>query len=242
MSKTAFIPAAGLGTRLAPLTDTCPKALVCYGGKPLLYHVIMKLKATGYDRFVVNVHHFAEKIIDYCSSEADFNDVTILISDERDCLMDTGGGILKAEHLLRGCGEFLVHNVDIVSEGLDYNSLSLPKGCLASLLMSARLSSSGLFFDENNLLRGWKNFKTNETKGLLTSSYAAFDGISIMSEKIFERMNDYCSGKPVPFSVIDFYLSICSHENIHCDVRNDISITDIGKIENLQALISPSSV
>ena len=110
----AMIFAAGLGTRLKPLTDRIPKALVEVGGVPLVALVIGRLKSFGYDDIVVNVHHFADMVEDYIHSMDDFG-VKIRFSDERDCLLDTGGGILKARPLLEGEGHFLVHNVDILS-------------------------------------------------------------------------------------------------------------------------------
>lgn len=241
MGKTAFIPAAGLGTRLKPLTDNRPKALVELSGKPLLWHTIMKLKGFGYTRFVVNVHHFGEMIIDYCACETDFQGLEILISDERDLLMDTGGGIFKAEKYLNGCGEFLVHNVDIYTTDFDFSDIRLPEGYLASLLMSRRSSTRGLHYDSNKHLTGWQNFVTGDTKGIITSDYAAFNGISIVSDKVFGVMKEYLAehygdASPRPFSVIDFYLSVCSAERIKCDVRDGISITDIGKIDTLRSL------
>lgn len=236
MSKTAFIPSAGLGTRLAPLTDTTPKALVRLHGKPLLYHTIMKLKAAGYERFVINIHHFAQQIIDYCASERDFEGLEIRFSDERDCLMDTGGGIYKARPLLEGCGEFLVHNVDILTQDIDFKQISLPKNSLASLLVSQRPSSRGLFYDSRQRLKGWKNFKTGDTLGQTEGlDFAAFSGISILSDKIFDLMEGYAEG---PFSIISFYLDMCQNHEIHCNVCNDLKITDIGKIETLRKLES----
>ena len=110
----AMVFAAGLGTRLKPITDTMPKALVPVGGKPLLYHVVTKLKAAGFDDIVINVHHFADSIIDYVHGQDDFG-IKVSFSEERDLLRETGGGIRHARPLLEG-GSFLVHNVDILSD------------------------------------------------------------------------------------------------------------------------------
>ena len=110
----AMIFAAGLGTRLKPITDTLPKALVPVAGKPLLYHVVSKLKEAGISDFVINVHHFADSIIGYTHEQNDFG-VKVSFSDERDLLRETGGGIKFARPLLEG-GHFLVHNVDITRE------------------------------------------------------------------------------------------------------------------------------
>ncbi len=116
--KQAMIFAAGLGTRLKPLTDTMPKALVRVGGQPLLWHVIQKLKAAGYERLVVNVHHFAEQIVDYLKANDNFG-LDIRISDETDGLLETGGGIKKALPLFDPSEPILIHNVDILSN-LDF--------------------------------------------------------------------------------------------------------------------------
>ncbi|MDY9917597.1 MAG: nucleotidyltransferase family protein [Proteiniphilum sp.] len=110
----AMIFAAGMGTRLKPLTDTIPKALVPVGGKPLLQHAIGKLKAAGFDEIIINVHHFAEQIIDFVEANHHFG-IHIEFSDEREKLLDTGGGIKKASPFFNDNKPFLVHNVDILS-------------------------------------------------------------------------------------------------------------------------------
>lgn len=109
-----MIFAAGLGTRLKPLTDTMPKALVRVGGEPLIKRVIMNLAAAGVDRIVVNVHHFAEQIIDYLKDNDNFG-LDIRISDETAGLLETGGGIKKATPLFAPAAPILIHNVDILS-------------------------------------------------------------------------------------------------------------------------------
>ena len=109
-----MIFAAGLGSRLKPLTDNMPKALVPVAGKPMLEHVILKLKAAGFDQIVINIHHLGQQIIDFLQANNNFG-VQIYLSDERDYLLDTGGGIKKATRFLMGDEPFLVHNVDILS-------------------------------------------------------------------------------------------------------------------------------
>ena len=189
----AMIFAAGLGTRLKPITDTMPKALVPVCGQPLLYHVINKLVAAGYDDLVVNVHHFPDQIIHYLHSH-DFG-ARIAVSDERVFLRETGGGIRYAKHLLtdfstppaaslemtetndlsfrpsEASGEichkepFLVHNVDIVSN-LDLNWLRKQhrEGALATLVASERKTQRYFLFDEDNRLKGWTNIATGEVR------------------------------------------------------------------------------
>lgn len=111
----AMIFAAGLGTRLRPLTDHTPKALVSVAGKPMLERVILRLKEAGFNDITVNIHHFGEQIIEFLRANNDFG-ITIHLSDERNMLLDTGGGIKKARPFLDGNEPFLVHNADILSD------------------------------------------------------------------------------------------------------------------------------
>lgn len=169
----AMIFAAGLGTRLRPLTDRIPKALVEVGGKPLLYHVITKLRQSGFDRIVVNVHHHSDQIIDYLDAN-DFG-VDIKVSDETDKLLDTGGGLKKAASLFRSDEPVLIHNVDILSnvnlrkfytEGgtmKNYGS-GKPLDAAATLLVSWRQTKRYLLFDSEMRLVGWTNIETGEVK------------------------------------------------------------------------------
>ena len=160
----AMIFAAGLGTRLRPLTDTMPKALVPVCGNPLLYHVITKLKAAGYTELVINVHHFAGQIREYLATH-DFG-LSISVSDESDLLLETGGGIAHAKDLLLPTDEpFLIHNVDILSN-LDIpwlRSQTRPEA-LSTLLVSERETSRYLLFDDAMRLVGWTNVTTGEVK------------------------------------------------------------------------------
>ena len=138
--RQAMIFAAGLGTRLRPITDTMPKALVRVGGEPLLYRVVMKLKDAGFERIVVNVHHFANQIVDYLKANNNFG-LDIRISDETDCLLDTGGGIRKAAPLFDPSSPILIHNVDILSN-IDLADLySKSQDNDATLLVSQRDTS-----------------------------------------------------------------------------------------------------
>jgi len=169
----AMIFAAGMGTRLRPLTDTMPKALVTVNGKPLIEHVIEKLRSAGFGSIVINVHHFAGQIIDYLK-EHDF-EVDIKISDESDKLLDTGGGLRKAAPLFRQDEQILIHNVDILSNAdLDtlYNKGPLMTNwgtggtmhAAATLLVSWRKTKRYLLFDEAMRLIGWTNIETGEVK------------------------------------------------------------------------------
>ena len=158
-----MIFAAGLGTRLKPITDTMPKALVPVSGQPLLWHVIMKLKAAGYERIVVNVHHFANQIVDYLRQQDHFG-LDIRISDETDLLRETGGGIKKALPLFDPSSPILIHNVDILSnlDLKDLCALSTPPDAL--LVVSSRKTKRYLLFDDEYLLDGWTNIETGEVR------------------------------------------------------------------------------
>ena len=149
----AMIFAAGLGTRLKPLTDHLPKALVPVAGKPMLEHVILKLKAAGFTEIVINIHHFGEQIIGFLQANQHFG-LTIHISDEREQLLDTGGGIQKASTFFQGNEPFLVHNVDILSD-TDLKTLydyHVQSGNDATLLASQRKTSRYLLFDDTDRL------------------------------------------------------------------------------------------
>ena len=154
----AMVFAAGLGTRLRPLTDHQPKALVNVGGVPMLERVILRLKGAGFDDITVNVHHFGEQIIDFLQTKR-YAGVTIHISDERDLLLDTGGGILKAKPFLEGNEPFLVHNADIMTD-IDLGALyrhHLAHRAEATLVVSQRNTSRYLLFDAQQRLQGWTN-------------------------------------------------------------------------------------
>ncbi|MBR6245737.1 MAG: NTP transferase domain-containing protein, partial [Bacteroidales bacterium] len=201
----AMIFAAGLGTRLRPLTLSRPKALVEVGGEPLLGHVIRKLLASGFDDLVVNVHHFPDQIISWL--RANYGD-SVKVSDERDLLRDTGGGIKFARELLGG-GDFLVHNVDILSN-LDLRSIPAVDGSVATLVVSERKTSRYLLFDDSMRLVGWTNVSTGEVRspwpGLRPEDFhmLAFSGIHLLREGIFDAFDALGFGDVFP--IMDFYV------------------------------------
>ena len=211
----AMIFAAGLGTRLRPLTDSMPKALVPVGGIPMLQRVIVKLKAAGISGFVVNVHHFARQIEDFLAKNGDFG-VSVEISRELERPLETGGGIRKAEPYLGG-GRFLVHNVDMLSD-LDvrgFIAADRPSSLATLLVTDSEDADRYLLFDDSMRLAGWTNVRTGEVR----SPYPDFDpsrcrrlsfcGIHIVSPEVFPLMQAW----PEKFSIIDFYLSVAaSHE------------------------------
>lgn len=233
----AMIFAAGLGTRLKPLTDHMPKALVPVAGRPMLEHVILKLKAAGFNELVINIHHFGEQILDFLRANQNFG-LTIHISDERDCLLDTGGGIRKAEPFFRGNEPFLVHNVDILSD-TDLKALyeyHRQSGNDATLLASRRKTIRYLLFDDEKRLCGWINKDTLQTK---PEGFAynpehhreyAFSGIHVISPSLFHYMDERWTGK---FSIMDFYLQTCREARIGGRLTEALRLIDIGKPDTL---------
>ena len=235
----AMIFAAGMGTRLKPLTDTMPKALVPVAGRPMLEHVILKLKAAGFTELVINIHHFGEQIIDFLHANQSFG-LTIHISDEREQLLDTGGGIKKARTFFEQSNEpFLVHNVDILSD-IDLKALydsHVQSGSVATLLASKRVTARYLLFDHQQKLRGWINKDTLQVRpeGFCydESRYDeyAFSGIHVLSPEVYRWMDDTrWEGK---FSIMDFYLDTCQNAEISGYLKEHLQLIDIGKQETL---------
>ena len=231
----ALIFAAGLGTRLKPLTDTMPKALVPIHGKPLLEHVIQKLKAAGFDQIIVNVHHFPDQIIEFLKSKNNFV-LRIEISDERDKLLDTGGGVKKAKWFFDDGKPFLVHNVDILSN-IDLQSLyqqHLETSPLATLVVSERDTFRYFLFDEEARLKGWINEKTGEVRPdhlthIELYNKLAFSGIQVLSPDVFKLMEHF----PDHFSIVDFYLRNAAQQQIKAYVPHALKMIDVGKLNVL---------
>jgi NDP-sugar pyrophosphorylase family protein len=229
----AFILAAGLGTRLQPLTNTKPKALVEVNEKTLLEITIQRLISFGFHEIIVNVHHFGDQIIDFLKSKNNFG-IKIHISDERDLLLDTGGGLKNTSWFFDNDKPFLVHNVDILSE-LDLETLynfHLTSGSITTLAVQNRNSSRYFLFDTEKNLCGWQNVKTNETKMAREPvgdlSQFAFSGIHIADPQIFSLMP---SSKV--FSIVDFYLAIASVRRITYFDHSGSRFLDLGKKDNL---------
>ena len=233
----AMVFAAGLGTRLRPLTDTMPKALVPLCGKPMLYHVISKLKAAGYSEIIVNVHHFPEQIKEYLAA-TDFG-VPVKISDESSELLETGGGILHAEKLILPCQEpFLIHNVDIVSNlDLAWFRSQIRDDALATLVVSNRPTRRYLLFDDDLRLVGWTDTSTGEVRspfpGLDPGSCRklAFAGIHSLSPRVFDLFRTH--GFTGRFPIMDFYLKVCKDAPIYGASCENLKLVDAGKLESL---------
>ena len=230
----AMIFAAGLGTRLKPLTDRIPKALVSVGGEPLLKRVIFQLKDAGFTRIVVNVHHFSQQIIDYLRENNNFG-MDIRISDESDKLLETGGGIKKAWPLFDQTEPILIHNVDILSN-VNLQKFYQNAPLAARLLVSERKTKRYLLFDDTMRLVGWTNIETGEVKspypGLNPKDYRmyAFSGIHMVAPSLFPLMED----EPDKFPIMDFYLRHCDKVRIEGYVKNDLKLMDVGKQETLK--------
>lgn len=234
----AMIFAAGLGTRLKPITDTMPKALLPIGGKPLLMWQLECLRKAQISEVVVNVHHFAEQIEQYVADlkkEACGTDWHIRFSDERAMLLETGGGLRKAGTLLGEDEPVLVMNVDVLSN-IDIPALvaSHRTEDLATIVVSERETQRYLLFDDEMILRGWTNIKTGEVKpaGLQTEGLhrLAFSGMHVVSPRIFARMQEW----PEKFSIIDFYVQACQTETIRAYIPQNYRMMDIGKIDGLE--------
>ena len=237
--RQAMIFAAGLGTRLKPLTDTMPKALVRIGGEPLIKHVILRLKEAGFQRIVVNVHHFAQQIIDYLEENEHFG-LDIRISDETEQLLETGGGIKKARDLFDPHSPVLIHNVDILSN-VDLKAFydhACTSGAEATLLVSERQTKRYLLFDDKYRLVGWTNKETGEVKSphnwvkdeLQSLQMLAFSGIHVFSPALFPMMDQW----PDRFPIIDFYLNNCATHPVSGYVADNLKMIDVGKLDSLQ--------
>ena len=232
----AMIFAAGLGSRLKPITDSLPKALVPVGGKPLLEHNILKLKQAGFDEIMINIHHFGDQIIDFLAAKNNF-DIRIELSDERNELLDTGGGMKKAAYFFDDDRPFLVHNEDILSNvdlKEDYNQHLKDPERLASLVVSYRDTYRYLIFDDSGCLQGWVNIRTGETKPLknmyiLPFQKFAYAGIQVVSPRIFRLMEK----EPEKFPIMDFYLQNCITQKIAGYVPENLRMLDVGKLNSL---------
>lgn len=235
----AMIFAAGLGTRLRPLTDTIPKALVPVGGKPSLQRVIERLRDAGIGQIIVNIHHFPDKIKTFLAKNNNFG-VDIAISDESDQLLDTGGGLLKALPLI-GDSPVLLHNADIATD-VDLGAMiesHQRSSADATLLVAQRQSSRQLLFDGTGLMRGWKNLSTGELRpskltddSMLTPM--AFNGIHIIEPTLYPRLTEYGRQHGRVFSITPFYIDACQAANIReYQPREPYRWHDIGRPESL---------
>lgn len=235
----AMIFAAGLGTRLKAITKDKPKALVEVAGVTLLEHAINYLKKYGITDVCVNVHHFPDQIISFLKERGDFG-INISLSDERDELLDTGGGLKKAQHFLSGEQPILLYNVDIFTD-LDLNKLATyhcENETLATVVVRDRQTQRYLLFDKNNNLSGWENIKTGEQKksrldAFDSSKKYAFSGIHIIQPELFNLITE--TGN---FSIIDLYLRLAKQHTIKAYIDESENWFDLGKAEQLNEIES----
>lgn len=203
----AMILAAGVGSRLGAVTRDQPKALVHVGGMPALEHVARRLIAAGADRLIINVHHFAEQIIDYVREQDGFG-VETLISHEAEVPLETGGGLLLASPLFRRQAPFYLHNVDVLTElGLEsMYARHQESGALATLAVQQRESSRYLLFDQHGLCGRLDRRRVGAAELHATAQEVrpfAFAGVHVISPELLARITE--RGR---FSIIDVYLRL----------------------------------
>ena len=229
-----MILAAGLGSRLKPWTDAHPKALAIVNGKTLLQRNIEYLQQHKITEVVVNVHHFADQIVGAIDKNNGWGS-RIIISDETEHLLETGGGFLKAAPLFEACKTIVLMNVDILTDfnlqsAINYHQDKKP---LATLATTDRKTSRYFLFDEGNNLCGWKNINTGEERpdGILKSNQTtpkAFSGIHIIEPEIFTLIQQ--RGK---FSMVDVYLDLMDEQTIKSFDHSEARFIDVGKPESI---------
>lgn len=227
----ALIFAAGKGTRLKPFTDLHPKALVKVNAVPLLERNIKYLQSFGINDFVINIHHFGNQIVEFLNKNDNFG-ARIIISDESQELLETGGGLVFARHLLDDKEDFLIMNADILTD-LDITAFvkyHKENRDFATLAVSDRTSSRKLLFNDEMILRGWLNIQTGEqrlaefNKGFRA---LAFSGIHCINPSIFPKIKR--TGK---FSIMEEYLDLMHTERI-LGYEHQATLIDVGKPESV---------
>lgn len=229
--NSAMIFAAGLGTRLYPLTADKPKALVEYQGKPLLEHAIQKVINAGINHIVVNVHHLSNQIVNYLRTHT-FN-AQIEISDETEQLLDTAGGLKKASHFFEQSDHILLYNVDIISS-MDLTDLvqkHMQSNHLATLAVKERITTRHFIVDRNSLqLCGWDNTKTGEliwVNSTLNPLYLGFSGIHVIKNELINMIPEH-----LKLSFTPLYLELAKKQPIYTYLHNQDTWKDMGKIED----------
>lgn len=228
----AMILAAGLGSRLKPWTNNHPKALAVVNGKSLLQRNIEYLQRSGISEVIVNVHHFADQIADALTQNKGWGSA-ITISDETAEVLETGGGLKKAAWYFAGETDFVLMNVDILTD-LDLQKPIQQQQALqslATLAVSDRETSRYFLFNENNILSGWRNVKTGEEKIVRPSTQLiqkAFSGIHVINSRLLQLIRQ--SGK---FSMVDLYLDLAKEHTITCYDHTGSLLIDVGKPESI---------
>jgi len=233
----ALILAAGLGTRLGELTSDRPKALVEVAGCTMLEHQLRHLSAAGFDRFVINIHHFAPKVRAFLEEHKNFG-LDIRLSDESNLLLDTGGGIRRAMRLFDNDQPVLVHNVDIFSD-TDLKALyrgHIESGADSTLLVAERNTSRYLYFDSEGMLRGWSNEKTGQVRspysGFDKTRYTpcAFQGAHVLSSALLPFLDEIPEQR---FSITDFYVDNAARLRLRSVISDTKEWVDAGKPDAL---------
>jgi NDP-sugar pyrophosphorylase family protein len=228
----AMIFAAGLGKRLGKITETIPKALVDIEGKTALHLAVEKCTYHGFDEIIVNVHHFAD-MVEKEIMKLNKTGYRISVSDERDKLLETGGGLYKARYFFDDA-PFLIYNVDIISD-LDISALynyHLDKKGFATLAVRHRPGNRFYLIDQEGIIRGWRNNSTGEQ--ILTSqqsanlSEIAFSSMHIVEPEIFNYMEEGV------YTMTTLYLKLAGDHKI-CTYLDDSGYWgDIGTPESLE--------
>lgn len=232
----AMILAAGLGTRLKPITLTKPKALVEIDGITLLEYSIRHLKRYGFNEIIINVHHFADQILEFLEKKKNF-DIHITISDEREKLLDTGGGLKNASYFFNDNKPFLMYNVDILSD-INLSNLyitHIDSKAMVTLAVRGRKTSRYFLFDQAGCLCGWKNMSTNEIiitpRSVFKLQPFAFSGIQVINPEFLEML----SLNEGAFSITDVYIKLCANYKIIAYNHDSSFWMDLGTIESINA-------
>jgi N-acetyl-alpha-D-muramate 1-phosphate uridylyltransferase len=228
----AMILAAGLGSRLKPFTDKHPKALAVVNGKTLLQRNIEYLASFGIVDIIVNVHHFADQIVNLLDDSRGFGS-NVSISDETDQVLETGGGLKKAQHFLHGSEPFVLMNVDILMDVdlHDFIKYHFENNAIATLAITGRRTTRYLLFGPDNKLVGWRNTKTGEehiSRTVTQFSEKAFSGLHLINSEIFNYITE--EGK---FSMIDLYLRLSANHDILGYDHSSSKFIDVGKPESI---------
>lgn len=228
----ALILAAGMGTRLKPLTDNTPKALVPFKGMPMVERIIRNLIDAGIQHIMVNVHHYAEQVVDFLDNLA-MEGISLHISDETGKLMDTGGAILQARDFLSADEDFIVHNVDVytnlkIGELIRYHREG---DALATLAVKRRPTSRSLLFDASGSLCGWIHNETGEKKMVRTPSGPLVDLGNSCVQMISAGFLDFFP-ETVPRSLTEMYLELAGQHKIGAFVHDQDYWYDLGRYNN----------
>lgn len=227
-----MILAAGLGTRLKPFTENKPKALIAIKGRPMLGILIDRLSGMGFTDIIINVHHHARQIMDYLQQWRNFH-INIAVSNEKEELLDTGGGLVNASWFFDE-NPFLLHNVDVMTN-LDLHDLfrdHVESGALVTLAVKHRNSRRQLIFDENNKLAGKTNLDTGEkilARNIQEENRYAFSGIHVIDPALFGKLP-----QKKAFPIMDAYLDLCNSESIRAYREEESYWYDLGTPEKIK--------